>query len=97
MVLLDYSSIGMVFQILLLQVDFEVFSWLSRGGLSLQYFYPGCYVIDNGDSYTRLSSGVDQTVRSLSPGILVLVLLPMLVDYFNGYVRARSLGIAAQT
>ena len=21
--------------------------------------YPGCYVLDNGDSYTRLSSGVD--------------------------------------
>jgi hypothetical protein len=26
----------------------------------------------------------------------VLVLLPMLIDYFNGYARAHSLGIAAQ-
>jgi hypothetical protein len=28
--------------------------------------------------------------------MLVLVLLPMLIDYFNGCTRARSLGIAAQ-
>jgi hypothetical protein len=28
--------------------------------------------------------------------MLVLVLLPMLIDYFNGCARARSLGIAAQ-
>jgi hypothetical protein len=27
--------------------------------------------------------------------MLVLVLLPMLIDYFNGYARACSLGIAA--
>jgi hypothetical protein len=27
--------------------------------------------------------------------MLVLVLLPMLIDYFNGCVRARNLGIAA--
>jgi hypothetical protein len=58
--------------------------------------YPGCYILGNGDLYTRLSSGVGQTVRSLFPGILVLVLLPTLVDCFNGCVRARSLGIAAQ-
>jgi hypothetical protein len=30
------------------------------------------------------------------PGILVLVLLPMVIDYFNGCARARGLGIAAQ-
>jgi hypothetical protein len=30
------------------------------------------------------------------PDILVLVLLPMLIDYFNSCVRASSLGIAAQ-
>jgi hypothetical protein len=52
--------------------------------------------IDNGDSYTRLSSDIDQAVRSLFPGILVLVLSPMLVNYFNSYMRARSLGIVAQ-
>jgi hypothetical protein len=28
--------------------------------------------------------------------MLVLVLLPMLIDYFNGCARTRSLGIAAQ-
>jgi hypothetical protein len=28
--------------------------------------------------------------------MLMLVLLPMLIDYFNGYERARSLGTAAQ-
>jgi hypothetical protein len=28
--------------------------------------------------------------------MLMLVLLPMLIDYFNGYARARSLGTAAQ-
>jgi hypothetical protein len=32
----------------------------------------------------------------LFPDILVLVLLPMVIDYFNGCARARSLGIAAQ-
>jgi hypothetical protein len=57
---------------------------------------PGCYLIDNGDSYTRLSNEVDQDVRSLFPGILVLVLSPMWIDYFNGCVRARSLSVAAQ-
>jgi hypothetical protein len=28
--------------------------------------------------------------------MLMLVLLPMLIDYFNGYARARSRGTAAQ-
>jgi hypothetical protein len=27
--------------------------------------------------------------------MLVLVLLPMLIDYFNGYARVRNLSIAA--
>jgi hypothetical protein len=56
---------------------------------------PDCYVFGNGDSYSRLSSDVDKVVRFLFPGILVLVLLPMLYDCSNGCVRARSLGIAA--
>jgi hypothetical protein len=34
--------------------------------------------------------------RFLFPDILVLVFLPMLIDYFNGCVRAHSLGIAAE-
>jgi hypothetical protein len=57
---------------------------------------PDCYVFDNGDLYSRLSSDVDKAVRFLFPRILVLVLLPMWYDYFNGCVRARSLGTAAQ-
>jgi hypothetical protein len=55
-----------------------------------------CYIFDNDDSYSRLSSDVDKAVRFLFPGILVLVLLPMWYNCFNGCVRARSLGTAAQ-
>jgi hypothetical protein len=58
--------------------------------------FPGCYVLDNGDSYSRLPSNVDQVVRLFCPDMLMLVLLLMLIDYFNGYTRARSLGTAAQ-
>jgi hypothetical protein len=54
-----------------------------------------CYVLNNGDSYSRLSNNVDQAVWLLFTGILVLVILPMAIDYFNGCVRVYSLGIAA--
>jgi hypothetical protein len=57
---------------------------------------PDCYVFDNGDSCYRLSSDVDKAIRFLFPGILVLVLLPIWYDCFNGCVHARSLGTAAQ-
>jgi hypothetical protein len=57
---------------------------------------PDCYVFDNCDSYSRLSSDVDKAVRFLFPGILVLVLLPMWYNCFNGCMRARSLGTATQ-
>jgi hypothetical protein len=53
--------------------------------------YPAYYVIDNGDSYSRLPTDVDRAVWLLFPSILVLVLLPMLIDFFNGYVRAPCL------
>jgi hypothetical protein len=56
---------------------------------------PDCYVFDNGHSYFRLPSDIDKAVRFLFPGMLVLVLLPVLHDYFNGWTRARSLGIVA--
>jgi hypothetical protein len=68
-------------------------------GLKLQNWnnnFPDYYVLDNGDSYSRLPSDVDQVVRLFRSDILVIVLLPMLIDYFNDSVRARSLGIAAQ-
>jgi hypothetical protein len=55
-----------------------------------------CYVLDNGDPYSRPASDVDQAVRFVFPGILVVVLLPMLDDYSNGCVYARSLGIVAK-
>jgi hypothetical protein len=58
--------------------------------------YPDCYVFDNGYSYSGLSSDVDKVVRFLFPRILVLVLLLMWYDCFNGCVHARSLDIAAQ-
>jgi hypothetical protein len=53
---------------------------------------PGCDVFDNGG----LHGNVDKAVRFLVPRILVLVLLPMLHDYFNGCTDARSLDIVAQ-
>jgi hypothetical protein len=34
--------------------------------------------------------------KRICPDILVLVILPIWIDYFNGYARARSLGIAAR-
>jgi hypothetical protein len=55
-----------------------------------------CYVLDNGDPYSRLSNNVDQAVWLLFTGILVLVILPMAIDYFSGSVRVHSLGIAAK-
>jgi hypothetical protein len=58
--------------------------------------YPVCYVLDNGDSYSRFLNDIDQFIRLFCPIILVLVLLTMLIDYFNGCAYARSLSIAAQ-
>jgi hypothetical protein len=54
------------------------------------------YFFDYGVSYSRLFSNVDQVVRLLFLAKLVLVLLPMLVDYFTGCIRACNLGTAAQ-
>jgi hypothetical protein len=62
----------------------------------LAIFFSDCYVLDNGDSYSRLSNDVDQVIRLLFPDILVLVLLPKVNNYFNSCAHARSLGIVAQ-
>jgi hypothetical protein len=74
--------------------------WIFSHGRHEEYYpcnnFPDCYVLDNGDSCSRLSSDVDQVVRLFCRDMLVLVLLPMLIGYFNGYVRAYSLGITAQ-
>jgi hypothetical protein len=75
-------------------------SWIFSHGCRDEYYpcnnFPGCYVFDNGDSYPRLPSDVDKVVQLFCPDILVLVLFPMLIDYFNSYARAHSLGFAAQ-
>jgi hypothetical protein len=74
-------------------------SWIFSHGFRDEYYlrnnFPGCYVLDNGDSCSRLPSDIDQAVRLLFPSILVLILLLMVTDYFNGCARACSLGIAA--
>jgi hypothetical protein len=54
-----------------------------------------CYVLDNGDLYSRLPSDIEQDVRLCFPVILVLVLLPMFIDYFNGCAHVFGLDIAA--
>jgi hypothetical protein len=75
-------------------------SWIFSHGCREEYYhcniFSGSYILDNGDSCSRLPSNIDQVVRLVFPGILVLVLLPKVIDYFNGCARARSLGIAAQ-
>jgi hypothetical protein len=55
------------------------------------------FILNNGDSCSRLPSDVDQAVWLLFPVILLLVLLPNVIHYyFNGCTRARSLVVAAQ-
>jgi hypothetical protein len=75
-------------------------SWMIFVGCPEEVFprniYPGCYILDNGDSYSRLASDIDLAVWFVFPKILVVVLLPMLDVYSNGCARARSLGIAAK-
>jgi hypothetical protein len=72
--------------------------WIFSYGHREEYYprnnFSGYYVLDNGDSYSRLPSDVDQVVRLFCPDMLVLILLPMLIDYFNGCAHACSLGIA---
>jgi hypothetical protein len=58
--------------------------------------YPGCYVLNNSDSYSRLPGDIDQAVWLLFHVILVLIPLPVVIDYFNGCLGACSLGITAQ-
>jgi hypothetical protein len=75
-------------------------SWTFSHGCHEEYcpcnIYSGCYVFDNGDSYSWLVSNKDKDVRLLFSSILVLILLPMVIDYFNDCTHVYSLGIAAQ-
>jgi hypothetical protein len=88
MVLGDYSSLGMCIQVFIRHIGFVSFLTVVRSLLTI--FCPICYIIDNGDSYSRLPSDV---VRLFFSSILVLVLLPMLIDHFNGCARAHNFGI----
>ena len=69
----------MVLQILLRQIYLGFFLLVAARRFVLAIFVP-CYVLDNGDSYSRFAKDIDQAVRLLLTGILVLVLLPMLID-----------------
>jgi hypothetical protein len=82
-------------QILLLQINFG-YVFIVAVEVCPCNICLGCYIIDNGDLYSRLSSDIEQTIRLPFPRILVLVLLLMVIDYFNSCTHARSLGIAAQ-
>jgi hypothetical protein len=86
----------MVLQILLRQIDFESFLLVAARRIILAVFVPAA------TSSTMVIRTIDSPataikfVRLICPDILMLVLLPMWIDYFNGCVRARSLGIAVQ-
>jgi hypothetical protein len=96
MVLEEYNFLGMRLQILFRQFDFGSFLMGSREKDYPCNICPSCYVLNNDDSYSRLSNDIDQTVRLFFPDILVLVLFSMLIDYLNGCARVRSINIAVQ-
>jgi hypothetical protein len=66
-----------------------------RGSILEIFVMVAMYILDNGDSYSCLPSDVDKIVRFLFSSIFLLVLLPMLVGYFNGCMHARRFGITA--
>jgi hypothetical protein len=76
--------------------QFCIFSLSRREENYSRNIYLDCYVLDNSDSYSKLPSDIDKVVQLFCPVILVLVLLPMLIDYFNGCTCVRDLGIADQ-
>jgi hypothetical protein len=95
-ILEDYISLGMVLQILLRQIDLGSFLMVAARIIILTIFVlaatSSTMVIRALDSPTMLTV----LFGYFFPGILVLVPLPMVIDYFNGCTRAHSLGIAAQ-
>ena len=58
---------------------FWIFSLGCREEDYPRSFCLGCYILDNGDSYSRLSIDIDKASRLLFPDILVLVLLLMFI------------------
>jgi hypothetical protein len=80
----------MVLQILLRQIDLGSFLMVFTRSIILAIFVPAAtYLI-----MLIRALGSPTTSTLLFTGILVLILLLMVIDYFNGCVRARSLGIA---
>jgi hypothetical protein len=69
MVQKDYNFLDMSFQILLLQIDFWIFSHGCREKNCLCNICRRCYVLDNGDSFLRIPN--------------VLVLLPIVRILFR--------------
>jgi hypothetical protein len=86
----------MYFRLCFIGSILDLFSCLPRECLFSQFLFSNCYVLDNNDSYSRLSNDVDQAVRLLFPIILVLVLLPTVINYFNNYACAHNFNIVAQ-
>jgi hypothetical protein len=81
-------------------VPFDYYSyipkiWLRGKFWSPRNICPYCYILDNGDSYSRLPATLI-ILWLIFHGILVLVLLPILINYFNGSARAPSFDIAAE-
>jgi hypothetical protein len=73
-----------------------IFSHSCHGDIYPCNICPSRYILENGDSYSRFSNDVDQAVRLIFLDILVLVLLSMVIDYFNDCTCICRLGIAAQ-
>jgi hypothetical protein len=80
----------MVIRILLRQINLGAFLMVTARSIIPAIIFP------DGDSYSRLPSDIDQVVQLFCPDMLVLVLLPLLIDYFIGCTSARSLGITTQ-
>jgi hypothetical protein len=85
----------MVLQILRREINLGSFLIVATRNIILAIFHPGCYVLKNDDSCSRLPSDIDRLFGLLFPSILVLVLLSMVIDYFNDCMHTRSLGIAS--
>jgi hypothetical protein len=64
-------------------------SWIISHGCRKEYYphnnFLRCYILDNGDSCSQ-QRRPDCSVTF--PGILVLVVLPMVIDYFNGCTQS---------
>jgi hypothetical protein len=52
-----------------------------RGKVFPCNIYPGCCVLDNSNSYSRLASDINETIRFVFHKILVVILLPILDNY----------------